>query len=89
MLKVSDKLLCKKDFIRYSIVSITKGKYYTIRSIDSSDDDDIGVQIKYNDKYSLSWWFSYNIENDWYIWDYFYTDKEIRKMKLNQLKCLK
>ena len=35
-------------------------------------------------------WFSLNKESGYYIWDYFYTAQEVRKMKLERLKqCLK
>ena len=70
MLKVGDKLLCKK-----TSYNIKKGKYYSITNIN--------VYVYINNivhfdgiEYSLD-------QND--IWKFFYTPQEVRKMKLKQL----
>ena len=73
-LKVGDKLLCK-----ININFLKKNEYYIITNIDDVSDD---VYVN-NDWYIL-------YPNDWYyyVWDYFYTPQELRKMKLKQLmKC--
>ena len=74
MLKIGDKLLCKKSYNgviegEYYIVTLVKsrfeGKYYY--SIINIDNDNVYF-VKY-----------------YYIWDYFYKPQEVRKLKLKQL----
>ena len=81
------KLICKNlGFI--SRITITPGKYYDIKEsmllgmLDApwplypySLDDDNG------DNWSLS----NNPKSKFYIWDYFYTPQETRKMKLQKI----
>ena len=78
MLKVGDRLLYKKVIIFNAIDVFNPGKYYTIQYVD-------GLDIQIN-----SWWFK-KIKDDasWYIWDYFYTPKQLRRLKLERLRCLK
>ena len=95
MLKVGDKLLCKKsidfhiDFHNYNIhfdSIIIKGKYYTITFINNITYFYINKIYFDNDKFYCST----NRISLWYIWDFFYKPQEVRKMKLKQLKqCLK
>ena len=77
MLKVGDKLLCKKS---YKLVNNfykckkERNKYYTITCIDVE-------RIYFEED------FFFNISQSiWYIWDYFYTPQELRKLKLERLK---
>ena len=78
MLKVGDKLLCKKSYHHGSVYNKVEGKYYIITMFDSN-------MIFFDDDY-----YSIDPNYKWYIWDWFYTQQEIRKMKLKKLKqCLK
>ena len=78
MLKVGDKLLCKKTYEHNRF----EGKYYTI----------IGVKDDYvyfnEDNYHYDW-YSLDSNSPWYIWDYFYKSQKVRKMKLNKLNNVK
>ena len=70
-LKVGDKLLCKKSNVS-SKMEVEKN--YTITGFDQNGvyfDDD---------------WYSLYPESNWYIWKYFYSSQEIRKLKLEKLK---
>ena len=69
-MRVGDRLLCKKS----RFLNIIKNEYYTITNISN-------VYIYF----SYDWYILY--PNDWYyyVWDYFYTPQEMRKMKLKQL----
>ena len=75
-IKVGDKLLCKKS---YKYNSHIKGKYYTITKIK----DNVYVDLDYDD------WFSLYPNNIWYIWNFFYTPQEVRKLKLKKLNDVK
>ena len=70
MLKVGDKLLCKK------LVPLLKEKYkyYIITNINSE-------MIHFLADYYLN-----KNKTVWYLWKYFYTPQELRKMKLERLK---
>ena len=89
MLKVGDRLLCKAtDFSSQhnKLISV----YYTITDIVDNriyfDDDycnlvgDVALKTYRRDRYSL------NKNDDFYIWEYFYTPQEVRRMKLERLK---
>ena len=77
MLKVGDKLLCKKDRLlsQYKLNKL-KGEYYSITGID--------VYFVYFD--GIGDWYNLNSNSVCYIGNYFYTPQELRKMKLKQLK---
>jgi len=76
--KVGDKLLCKKDYIHHKI-SIHKGNEYIISDslfeteyytfIYIIDDNNVKVEVQY--------------EKD--IYEFFYTEKEVRNIKLKKL----
>ena len=71
-LNVGDKLLCKKE--KHVYKNFVIDKYYTIT--------DIYDECAYFD-YD---WYSLNKHSYWsYIWYYFYTPQEMRKLKLKQL----
>ena len=84
MLKVGDRLLCKKtdeeikknEYYFITLISYTNN-YYTIKIIDKTDNS---VLIE-------NYWFS-NKCSFYYIWNYFYTPQEVRKMKLERLKSI-
>ena len=71
MLKVGDKLLCK---INMTGVILRKNEYYNIVK-----GKYYVISCKIAEKYKL------NPNSYWYLWNHFYTPKEIRKMKLKQL----
>ena len=86
-MKVGDKLLCKKDKIFIDVIIFINDNYYTITIIDKTDNSiligDIWFYLfkKYNPNGKYNYWF---------IWDYFYTPQELRKLKLKKLKqCLR
>ena len=78
MLKIGDKLLCKKTYhhVHYKKV---EGKYYIIDNISY---DDVYVCLDHD-------WYSLDPNRNWYIWKYFYKPQEVRKMKLKQLNDIK
>ena len=79
MLKVGDKLLCK-------ITNFFVDKYYTIKIINKFDNSVIFRIKNENDDFFT---FSLNKNDNYYIWKYFYTPNEVRKMKLKKLKHVK
>lgn len=82
-IKVGDKLICKKDFNILNI-SLTERIEYTIISIRIIHD--------YVGEYEYYYTISDNNHKDMTIADeedlytYFYSDKEVRKMKLKRLE---
>ena len=79
-LKIGDKLLCKKTiyYRQEKDIDLIENEFYTIAEINS-----------YAIKNIL--WFSIKHTTTsylYYVWDYFYTPQEERKLKLKQLnKC--
>ena len=89
MLKVGDNLLCKKNLSTYFRngefqSKFEKGKSYKILGINNIY---IRIKFRYNAK-PIGFWLVQHRDKRffYYIWDYFYTTKEIRKLKLKQLK---
>ena len=82
-MKVGDKLYCKKTLktlvIDDQVIHFFKGRYYEIVNYKIQD----GV-LHYVLKSELS--YTCHIpENSKYIGEYFYTEKELRKMKLDKI----
>ena len=83
-MKVGDKLICKNRLI-YKHIHITKNEVYLISDIDenepyvSVDIEDSGLCFYLNKDTK------YLIEDVFYLWDYFYTQEELRLLKLNSL----
>ena len=80
-MKVGDKLYCKEDFNKY----FTAGKIYKIdsckkRGIIVEDNYGVGVYVSLIDGLGM-----HEIGQVICIDQYFYTKKEIRKMKLEKL----
>ena len=77
------KLLCKKNHDK-----ITQGKYYTFIFIGFknwySTVNDIGLTFYFSNT-PLSSLNNVKPQVDFYIWDYFYTPQQIRKIKLEKL----
>jgi hypothetical protein len=83
-MKVGNKVLCKKGFfIYYDCCEFKSGEYYSIVNI---SDTYIIVKNRFGGLdtfiFEQSNYLSQNIK---FFYDYFYTEKEIRKMKLNKL----
>lgn len=73
-LKVGDSLLCKKTTNFDPIFTIKyNNEYYIVTEI-FDDMVYFGNDFYYND-----------FGKKYYIWNYFYTSQEVRKMKLKQL----
>lgn len=77
-----DKLLCKEGFTS-SMINFYKNKEYSIRDIKLTDhnydyDDYVYEFIDENNKIFTIWY-----EDE--LYNYFYTEKEVRKFKLKQL----
>ena len=77
MLKIGDKLLCKKTGKLYNIKKIS----YIIKDEYYFDWINNFIHLNLNDYY-----FSLDQNNYYYIWKYFYTPQEIRKLKLKKIK---
>ena len=82
MLKVGDKLLCKKNSSEDWFIA---GKCYPIVKIETYPDYSSRIWVSYNN--TNSDWFNSNKNDNWCIWDQFYTPQEVRKMKLKQLNA--
>ena len=78
MLKIGDKLLCKKK-----LGDINIGDYYSIQYFTDIEFYKICIGIINSNSGNL---FSYGIGQWNYIWIYFYTPKQLRKLKLKQVK---
>jgi len=80
MYKVGDKIICKRDFCTVGI-EFLNGCDYDILEIGQHGNYQM-IKIGYNMNYSSPCYFFYT--ND--VENYFYTEKEIRKLKLEKLK---
>lgn len=84
--KIGDKILCKKS---NSDNSVIKDNYYFIGDIDDSDVFFIFIVLFPGKNFGR--WFEVRENNNYYrsshlnFYDYFYTEKEIRKLKLQKL----
>ena len=80
MLKVGDKLLCKKNFL-----DVFKNNYYIISSISITI-----VSFKfYSQEGKLMYSRGFSIKksiHQTYLWDCFYKPNELRKLKLKQIQ---
>ena len=96
-MKVGDKLLCKKDEGEY--YTITEVYNYQILTKLLCKKDDSGLNFVHKGEYyTITEVYNYQIltinnldyslnPTDYcYIWNFFYTLKELRKLKLKQLK---
>lgn len=90
-MKVGDSLLSKKIFNTYTRVNFTfePNKIYYIRAI-SNENLNHAEQIfmSTSPEFNQGYWFTLDPKrdyNDLYLYDYFYTKKETRKLKLQNL----
>jgi len=82
MLKIGDKLMCKVSNNK-SIIGFNYGKYYSIEHISKIDGESFVNYKICNDK-GFSYNF-YNLRGYYSIHKFFYTTKEIRRMKLEKI----
>jgi len=75
--KIGDEIYCKKDYKTFE-----KGKYYKIVDVMYDDVD----YIVMTDNYQHNKLFSIVSCFEPYFWDYFHSNSEIRKKKLEQIK---
>lgn len=89
-MNVDDNVICKKELTIRSMTHDIIGKLvpdnlYNVVILDESDDviwitiDDLNQPFNINNSEYSPWKFN----------DYFYTEKEIRNIKLNKLKTVK
>jgi len=85
-MKIKDKILCKKYLNNYAkFYAETWYKIEMIRIIKNISNKNCTI-ILIRDDNNFSVWFSTDkISNDPYIWKYFYTKQELRKLKLIKL----
>lgn len=91
--KKGDKLLCKKNLthvcnsIDIDTVKFFSGRWYEFsnyHSMNNKKPHAMGILIPEN----INWDFSFFLKRKkigYYIWDYFCTENEIRKIKLKKL----
>jgi hypothetical protein len=86
-MKAGDLLLCKRNYHYHEDSSLPlfyKGEKYLVTDIFDWQNN-TWVNVSFNDKSSSS--FLLKIPgNHNYLWNWFYTPKEVRLMKLKQLK---
>jgi len=83
-MKIGDKILCKKDFLIQTIpyiLRIGNNKYYEIKKISSLSD----ITIKTDNGDIIFSTKIYSSASPYYLFDYFYTEKELRKLKLDNI----
>ena len=76
-MRVGDKLLCKKTRIDYqddNYYTKIKDRYYIITGLS-----------KYEIRFGADYFWCLDNNSAYYIWKWFYTPSEIRKLKLKQL----
>jgi len=87
-MKIGDKIQCKK-YLKYSTINdfifFHKYKFYTIKQLTKSH-----LYI-YDESSKLGLWFSFSLNRNLsleYVWKYFYTEIEIRKIRKEKLMKL-
>lgn len=76
MLKIGDILLCKKSIKDF----VETGVYYRINNTSFVDDDyELSIFVISN------LWFNLSNNNEFYLYDYFYTKQEERIIKLKKI----
>lgn len=88
-MKIGDKLYCKKEVKYQGDLIFEIGNKYIIKRVNGISIS-VGFYFEYNDTFNS---FSFHTENNTeknhlgneYLWDFFYTDKQLRKTKLKKL----
>ena len=78
------KVLCKKSLKRV-YHNFIKGNWYDYKTY---NDEVVGILEIDGYGYGYDYYFTINKKNRYtfyYIWDYFYTEKEIRLLKLEEI----
>ena len=81
-INIGDKLLCKKDFSDLSY-RFLKGRYYLVWNIINDivyDNEDYIYQIEAEQEISYDFYF------EKILYDHFYSNSELRKIKLEKLE---
>ena len=87
-MKVGDKFICKKN-LDLIYQNTTHGGWHFIRGVEYTiyDQSSIGgndhAYLMANDEVRL--WFVSTPDNEYYVWDYFYSPQELRNLKLKKL----
>ena len=81
------KLLCKQNYPLNCKGFFTPGKYYSVKKHPKllSHFQIFDCFYEMLDDEGDGWIFTINKDYQYYIWDYFYTTKEIRKMKMQKI----
>ena len=98
MIKVGDNLICKKSFVlgssktKYTNPFGCRNKFkinevVIVREVSRLVYDYRILIQKKNPRCKVRWWFYRNKSTmpSLYIWDHFYTEKEIRHLKLQKI----
>ena len=83
MYKAGDEILCKKDGYKKNIHQFRKNEFYYIISINHIKYSDVSYRVKGETEIFT---FYDNTEHMDLLSNYFYSEKEIRKIKLLKFK---
>lgn len=78
-MKKNDLVICKKTRKNGEKYIFIKDRKYKILNI--SYYNNVMIESEYSDIFA----FNFNSDMQYYIYDYFYTKEELRKLKLNSL----
>jgi len=83
-MKIGDKTLCTKDAITKfnNRIYYKKGKWYKLEQGRDNNEFLIESELDFD-----NWYWNIRKGENNYIGKYFLTENEIRKMKLNVIKC--
>ena len=76
-MKIGDKLICKQNFGFFNSI----GKIYVVTTLHERS---CLVKLTNENQFGR-FQFSRSLYDYFYIWDYFYTEQELRKLKLDKL----
>jgi len=92
-MKKGDKFLCKKSNKGHdNDVGVEKHLWYEVVHVDGIPDgfENIKitryVQVNGGGVFNFSFCITHHNDTSDYIWDYFYTTKELRKLKLDKIR---
>jgi len=85
-IKIGTKLICKNTYCAGNVNNFTKDNSYIISNVFYNYNDNNHYYYVIEDNKGIRWDFDESInESSFNVEDYFYTLKEIRKMKLDSL----
>jgi len=87
---IDESILCKQDFDNgHRVGYINKNKWYKAVSVskyhNSTSNEVYDVVLVRGDNGAGEYFTLKNINGELYMWDYFYSAKDIRKMKLDKI----